>query len=104
MVLQLQGYFESSTSGKRGGVASHITIHLVKAKHNEISVHPESEFGDMSVECYICGNANVFVLGFVNIKDGEDSAVLFLCRTPCVEDKKYHDLEWDASSWNPLIQ
>jgi hypothetical protein len=31
-------------------------------------VHPESEFGEMSVECYVCGNANVFVLGFVTSK------------------------------------
>jgi len=57
----------------------------------------------MSVECYICGNANVFVLGFVTIKEAEESTVI-LCRTPCVEDKQYMDLEWDPKTWNPLIQ
>lgn len=37
------------------------------------------------MECYRCGNANVFVLGYVKIVDGEDEAVLTLCRMPCVE-------------------
>lgn len=42
----------------------------MKSKHNEIATHPEGEFGDLAIECFICGNTNVFVLGFVEVKDG----------------------------------
>jgi len=43
------GKWLCNSKGNRGGMASHIVIHLVKAKHNEVAVHPESEFGDMAV-------------------------------------------------------
>jgi len=68
MVLQLKG-IQFNTKGE-SGFASHIIFHLVKSKHNEIATHPEGEFGDLAIECFICGNTNVFVLGFVEVKDG----------------------------------
>jgi regulator of nonsense transcripts 1 len=68
MVLQLKG-IQFKIKGE-SGFASHIIFHLVKSKHNEIATHPEGEFGDLAIECFICGNTNVFVLGFVEVKDG----------------------------------
>ena len=90
--------------GEKSGNASHIAIHLVKAKHNEVAIHPDSDIGSIDVECYRCGNANVFVLGYVKMQEGEDDVVLFLCRMPCVEEKSFGDLNWDPKNWNPLIQ
>lgn len=49
-----------------------------------MSPHPDGEFGDLALECMICGCTNIFVLGFVKVKDGSDETVLFVCRVPCV--------------------
>lgn len=93
-----------NAKGEKSGNASHIAIHLVKAKHNEVGVHPESDLGNIDIECYRCGNGNVFVLGYVKIMDGEDEVVLILCRMPCVEEGNHGDIKWNPKDWNPLIQ
>lgn len=51
--------------------SSHIITHLVKAKHKDISLHPESEHGDTNLECYLCANKNLFLLGMVPVQGGE---------------------------------
>jgi regulator of nonsense transcripts 1 len=51
---------------------SHLIHHLVKAKHKDISLHPESQHGETLLECYLCGNKNVFLLGFVPLTSTED--------------------------------
>ena len=86
------------------GFASHSVFHLVKSKHNEIATHPEGEFGDLAIECFVCGNTNVFVLGFVEVKDGSESSVIFVCRAPCVTDRKSTEFEWSPEKWEPIIQ
>ena len=65
-------------NGKGTGSGSHIVMHMVKTKHKEINLHPQSPLGDSKLECYHCGNSNCFVLGFVSAQ--EDSAVVLLCR------------------------
>ena len=77
---------------------------MVKSKHNEIATHPESDFGDLAIECFVCGNTNVFVLGFVEVKDGNDSSAIFICRAPCVNENKETGYEWSPDKWEPLIQ
>jgi regulator of nonsense transcripts 1 len=79
-------------------------FHLVKSKHNEIATHPEGEFGDLAIECFICGNTNVFVLGFVEVREGTEASVIFICRAPCVTDKKATEFEWSPDKWEPIIQ
>jgi regulator of nonsense transcripts 1 len=57
---------------------SHIVNHLVKAKHKEVMLHPESPLGETALECYNCGCRNVFLLGFIPAKS--DTVVVLLCR------------------------
>jgi regulator of nonsense transcripts 1 len=61
---------------------SHTLLHLVKAKHKEISLHPESPLKDTALECYNCSSKNIFLLGFVSAK--KDQFIILLCREPCV--------------------
>ncbi|KAF6068988.1 AAA domain family protein [Candida albicans] len=65
----------------------------------KLSLHEESELGDTTLECYNCGNKNVFILGFVSAK--QESVVVILCRLPCARSK---DVNWDTSEWQALIE
>lgn len=89
-------WFCNGQSGARG---SHIVIHMTMSHHNSLALHPESEMGDTPLECYKCGNKNVFSLGFVAAK--EESVVVLLCRLPCAQTKQ--NPEWDMEHWQPLI-
>lgn len=78
---------------------SHIVTHLVRARHNVVLLHADSDLGDTTLECYNCGNRNVFILGFVSAK--QELIVVVLCRLPCAQLK---DVNWDTSNWQPLIE
>ncbi|KAJ3125921.1 ATP-dependent helicase NAM7 [Nowakowskiella sp. JEL0407] len=80
---------------------SHAITHLVKAKHKEVSLHPNSALGDTVLECYNCGCRNVFLLGFIPAKS--DTVVVLLCRQPCASMPSSKDMNWDLSQWLPLI-
>ncbi|RCH98754.1 ATP-dependent helicase NAM7 [Rhizopus stolonifer] len=80
---------------------SHIINHLVRAKHKEVSLHPESPLGDTILECYNCGCRNVFLLGFIPAKS--DTVVVLICRQPCAAVPSSKDLNWDTTQWMPLI-
>ncbi len=81
--------------------SSHIVTHLVRARHKELSLHPESPLGDTILECYNCGNRNPFLLGFIPAK--ADTVVVLLCRSPCASNAAGKDVKWDVSQWLPLI-
>jgi regulator of nonsense transcripts 1 len=81
------------------GSPSHIIHHLVKARHREIALHPDSALGDTVLECYNCGSRNLFSLGFIPAKS--DTVVVILCRQNCHSSK---DSQWDQSQWLPLIE
>lgn len=86
----------------RGNSGTHIVQHLVRAKHREISLHPDSAVGDAVLECYHCGNKNIFLLGFIPAKT--DTVVVLLCRQPCASGAgSAKDATWDLESWTPLI-
>lgn len=89
-------WFCNSKSNLSG---SHIVTHLVMARHNMVSLHENSDLGDTTLECYNCGNKNIFILGFVNAK--QESVVVILCRLPCAQSK---DINWDTSQWQALIE
>lgn len=72
--------------------------HLVRSKHKVAALHAESQLGDITLECYNCGNKNVFVLGFISAK--AESVVVILCRQPCANAS---GTDWDSSEWHPLI-
>jgi regulator of nonsense transcripts 1 len=55
---------------------------MVKARHKEIALHPESPLKDTIIECYHCSSKNVFLLGFVSAK--QDAVIILLCREPCL--------------------
>lgn len=80
---------------------SHIITHLVRARHKEVQLHPESSLGDTTLECYNCGYRNVFLLGFIPAK--EDTVVVLLCRQPCANSGA-KDANWDLNQWTPLIE
>ncbi|KAJ2782592.1 ATP-dependent RNA helicase [Coemansia interrupta] len=80
--------------------SSHIIWHLVKAHHKEIQLHPGSQLGDTTLECYNCGVRNVFSLGFIPAKS--DTVVVILCRA-CASAPSSKDVMWDALQWQPLI-
>eukprot|EP01059_Diplonema_ambulator_P007790 TRINITY_DN17287_c0_g2_i1.p1 TRINITY_DN17287_c0_g2~~TRINITY_DN17287_c0_g2_i1.p1 ORF type:complete len:1029 (+),score=340.21 TRINITY_DN17287_c0_g2_i1:228-3089(+) len=88
-------------NGRGQTSVSHIIFHLVKSKHKEVSLHPESPLGDATLECYNCGSKNVFLLGFIPAKS--ESVVVLLCREPCLYSNQLQDMDWDVSQWMPLI-
>jgi regulator of nonsense transcripts 1 len=47
---------------------SHIILHLVKTRHKDIVLHPESPLKDTVIECYNCSSRNLFKLGYVSAK------------------------------------
>ncbi|CCC10804.1 hypothetical protein SMACR_07821 [Sordaria macrospora] len=89
-------------SAKGSGFSSHIVNHLVRARHKEVQLHPESSLGDTVLECYNCGTKNVFILGFIPAKS--DTVVVLLCRQPCGASTSTKDMSWDISRWQPLIE
>lgn len=97
--LGCQKWFCNSRGNTSG---SHIISHLVRARHKEVCLHPDSPLGDAVLECYNCGCKNVFLLGFIPAKS--DSVVVILCRQPCASSSSNKDATWDLNSWLPLIQ
>lgn len=65
-------------NGRGNTSAAHIINHLVRAKHKEVALHPDSPLGDTVLECYNCGTRNTFLLGFIPAKN--ESVVVLLCR------------------------
>ena len=93
-------WFCNSTSGSS---SSHMVHHLVRSRCHQVQLHPQSPLGDTLLECYNCASRNVFVLGFVPAS-GPSSIVVLLCRV-CVETvPALKDMDWELSSWHPLIQ
>lgn len=89
-------------SSRGNASSSHIVNHLVRARHKEVQLHPESNLGDTTLECYNCGIKNVFLLGFIPAKS--DTVVVLLCRSPCAASQSAKDMNWDVSKWQPLIE
>jgi regulator of nonsense transcripts 1 len=83
------------------GTASHIVQHLVRSKHKEVALHPESPLGDAVLECFVCGTRNCFLLGFIPAKT--EKVVVLMCREPCLTLGALKDQGWDLSQWEPLI-
>lgn len=88
-------------NGRGKSNQSHIVSHLVKSKNKDVCLHEESKMGDVTLECYQCGQRNVFLLGF--IPSLNDSVVVLLCREPCLNQGAMKGSEWDVSQWSPLI-
>ncbi|KOS22004.1 Regulator of nonsense transcripts 1 -like protein [Escovopsis weberi] len=89
-------------SARGNGSSTHIVNHLVRARHKEVQLHPESALGDTVLECYNCGTKNAFLLGFIPAKS--DTVVVLLCRQPCAASTSNKDMNWDTSLWEPLIE
>jgi len=89
-------------SARGSANSSHIVHHLVRARHKEVQLHPQSSLGDTVLECYNCGTKNVFLLGFIPAKS--DTVVVLLCRQPCAANTSAKDMSWDISRWQPLIE
>ena len=66
-------------------MGSHIIIHLVKAKHNQISLHSSNAHKEINIECFYCNSKVLFKLGMVTSTD--KSVAILLCREPCLHAK-----------------
>lgn len=66
----------------------------------EVALHRDSPLGETVLECYNCGERNVFVLGFIPAK--QEQVVVLLCRA-CVQSGGMKDSSWDLALWLPLI-
>src|SRR5271156_6502912 len=97
--LTCNKWFCNSRGGSSG---SHIINHLVRSRHKEVSLHPQHQLGETTLECYNCGCRNVFLLGFIPAKS--DTVVVLLCRQPCALSSASRDIQWDTSLWQPLIE
>ena len=72
-------------------------------------LHRDSLLGDqMVLECYLTGQRNVFVLGFVPCKDEE--AVVILARdvaanpaTSAAANPQLKDMDLDLAQWQQII-
>lgn len=91
-------WFCNVNDGKCG---SHIIQHFIRSRHKEVKLHPESEFGDTILECYNCGNRNIFVLGF--IPDEQNACYVLICRDNCLNQNGIKDMGWDPHEWEPII-
>eukprot|EP00960_Hanusia_phi_P060075 764389-Hanusia_phi.AAC.8 len=91
-------WFCNSSGNKFSG--SCIINHLVRSKQKEVSLHRDSPLGETVLECYNCGERNVFMLGFIPAK--QEQVVVLLCRQ-CVQAGGMKDSNWDLSLWLPLI-
>jgi regulator of nonsense transcripts 1 len=81
--------------------ASHIVFHLTKSKHKEVYVSDQSAVGEMVLECYNCSSKNIFLLGFLESKEGDSGFIL--CREPCLTTSKIEEDKFDKTKWVPLI-
>lgn len=82
--------------------ASHIVFHLTKSKHKEIFLNENSPIGEMVLECYSCGCKNIFLLGFLESREGDTGIIL--CREPCLSQCKIVEDKFEKSKWVPLIK
>ncbi|KAI1362131.1 P-loop containing nucleoside triphosphate hydrolase protein [Xylaria arbuscula] len=101
-VVKCLGCSKWFCSARGNASSSHIVNHLVRARHKEVQLHPQSALGDTTLECYNCGTKNVFLLGFIPAKS--DTVVVLLCRQPCASAPSNKDMSWDVSRWQPLIE
>ncbi|KFY24455.1 hypothetical protein V493_05222 [Pseudogymnoascus sp. VKM F-4281 (FW-2241)] len=101
-VVKCLGCTKWFCSARGNASSSHIVNHLVRARHKEVQLHPQSTLGDTVLECYNCGTKNVFLLGFIPAKS--DTVVVLLCRQPCASTPSSKDMSWDISRWQPLIE
>jgi len=92
-------WFCNSSSNKFSG--SCIVNHLVRSKFKEVALHRDSPLGETVLECYNCGERNVFMLGFIPAK--QEQVVVLLCRTCCQAGGLKGDPSWDLTAWLPLI-
>lgn len=82
--------------------ASHIVFHLTKSKHKEIFLNDNSPIGEMVLECYSCACKNIFLLGFLESREGDTGIIL--CREPCLSQCKIVEDKFEKSRWVPLIK
>lgn len=82
--------------------ASHVVFHLTKSKHKEIFLNEHSPIGEMVLECYSCACKNIFLLGFLESREGDSGIIL--CREPCLNQCKILEDKFEKTKWVPLIK
>lgn len=80
---------------------SHIIFHLTKSKHKEVYLSQSSQVGEITLQCYNCSCKNIFLLGFLESKEGGSGFIV--CREPCLTKFKIDDTYFDKTKWSPLI-
>jgi regulator of nonsense transcripts 1 len=89
---------------KLGRSASHAIFHLVKRKHKRISKHKESQFGELTFECFFCKNGNIFQLGLVPYMLENQKTFLICCRKFfCTTKSTISQFQVEEDQWRSLI-
>lgn len=93
-------------NSKAQGLASHIVLHLVRAKHNEIKLHPRSIMGGITLECFFCQNRNIFNLGIVQLEDSDNcEEFILVCRQlQCAKAENLSKYSLKKENWRPIIE
>ena len=80
---------------------SHIIFHLTKSKHKEVYLSSGAQVGEITLQCYNCACKNIFLLGFLESKEGGNGFIV--CREPCLTKWKIDDTYFDKTKWVSLI-
>lgn len=78
---------------------------MIKSRHKEIELHPDSQLKDTPLQCYECGKRNLCLLGFISSKP-PDNYIILICREPCLRTTALHNDDdiWSFEAWQPLIE
>ena len=68
---------------------SHIIFHLTKSKHKEVFLSQASQVGEITLQCYNCSCKNIFLLGFLESKEGGSGFIV--CRVASLTEFKIDD-------------
>jgi len=84
-------------NGRVGAASMTCAVHhLVRGRHNQVHLHPDSALGDTVLECYATGNRNVFELGFIAAKGDNVVAVISRDIAMGSSNSILEEMSWDA--------
>ena len=82
--------------------SSHIVFHLQYRSHNEISYIPSQDGEGENLQCFNCGNHNIFTLIFKFDENSyeENNNLSIICRNICLNSNP----NYREYNWSPLIK
>lgn len=88
-------------NGKGDTSNSHIVHHLRTMHFDQIVLPDVNPFASIPLKCYVCESTNIFSLGFLHTKDGQQ--IFIACRTPCQYHESLVNHDVNNQSFTPII-